>query len=254
MKVTLLGTGTSQGVPVIACHCEVCSSKDPKDKRLRSSVMIEVDNQTLVVDTGPDFRQQMLRHSVEKVDGILFTHHHKDHVAGMDDVRAFNYRWNTDMQLYCSNITAAALKNEFPYVFSKEKYPGTPNVKLNIIENKKFKINDINIIPIKAKHYMMPIFGFRIKDFIYLTDVSAISDIEKEKMRGADLIILDALRKKEHISHFNLDQAVALLTELKPKRALLTHISHYMGLYNVINKELPAHIQLAYDGQQIILD
>lgn len=254
MKVTLLGTGTSQGVPVIACDCQVCRSIDPKDKRLRSSVMIELGNQILVIDTGPDFRQQMLREGVERVDAILFTHHHKDHVAGMDDVRAFNYRWNKDMQIYCSNVTASALRNEFPYVFSSDNYPGTPQVELNIIENKDFNINNINIIPIEAKHYMMPVFGFRIRDFVYLTDVSAISDVEKEKMKGADLIILDALRKKEHISHLNLDQAVALLEELKPKRALLTHISHYMGLNNVVNKELPSYIQLAYDGQELILN
>ncbi len=253
MKVTLLGTGTSQGVPVIACNCEVCSSQNPKDKRLRSSVMIEVDGQILVVDTGPDFRQQMLRYSVERVDAILFTHHHKDHVAGMDDIRAFNYKLKKDMQIFCSDITAAALKNEFPYVFSEIKYPGTPNVNLNIIKNKRFQILNTNIIPIKAKHYMMSIFGFRIRDFVYLTDVSAISDIEKDKMKDADLIILDALRKKEHLSHFNLDQAIALLEEVQPKRALLTHISHYMGLNDIINKDLPAHIQLAYDGQQIIL-
>ena len=158
------------------------------------------------------------------------------------------------MQIYCSNVTASALRNEFPYVFSSDNYPGTPQVELNIIENKDFNINNINIIPIEAKHYIMPVFGFRIRDFVYLTDVSSISDVEKEKMKGADLIILDALRKKEHISHLNLDQAVALLEELKPKRALLTHISHYMGLNNVVNKELPGYIQLAYDGQELILN
>ena len=253
MKITLLGTGTSQGVPVIACHCEVCKSENLKDKRLRSSVMIEVDHQTFVIDTGPDFRQQMLREKVEKVDAVLFTHHHKDHVAGMDDIRAFNYRWRKNMQLYCTNLTEAALRKEFPYVFSKEKYPGIPAVELNIIKNKSFKIQDTTIIPIEAQHYVMPIFGFRIKNFVYLTDVSAISDKEKEKMKGADLIILDALRKKKHISHFNLEQALVLLEELKPKKALLTHISHYMGLHDDVNNELPNNIKLAYDLQQIIL-
>ena len=253
MRITLLGTGTSQGVPVIACHCEVCKSENLKDKRLRSSVMIEVDSQVFVIDTGPDFRQQMLREKIERVDAVLFTHHHKDHVAGMDDVRAFNYRWKKDMQLYCSNLTAEALRKEFPYVFSKQKYPGVPEVKMNIIKNKSFKIQDTIIIPIEAQHYMMSIFGFRIKNFVYLTDVSAISNEEKEKMKNADLIILDALRKKKHISHFNLEQALALLEELKPKQALLTHISHYMGLHHDVNSELPDHIQLAYDGQRITL-
>jgi phosphoribosyl 1,2-cyclic phosphate phosphodiesterase len=251
MKITLLGTGTSQGVPVIACDCEVCKSENLKDKRLRSSVMIELDNQTFVIDTGPDFRQQMLREKVERVDAVLFTHHHKDHVAGMDDIRAFNYRWKKDMQLYCTKLTEAALRKEFPYVFAKQKYPGIPKVEINTIKNKPFKIESTTIIPIEARHYMMPILGFRIKNFVYLTDVSAIADIEKEKMKGADLIILDALRKKEHISHFNLEQALALLAELKPKEALLTHISHYMGLHDDVNSELPNHIKLAYDGQQI---
>ena len=254
MKITLLGTGTSQGVPVIACDCEVCLSSNKKDNRLRSSVMIEVDNINLVIDTGPDFRQQMLREKVEKVDAVLFTHHHKDHVAGMDDIRAFNYRWKKDMQLYCTKLTEEALKKEFPYVFSDVKYPGLPEVKINIIKNKPFKIQDTTVIPIKAQHYIMPVLGFRIKNFVYLTDVSSISELEKEKMKGADLIILDALRKKEHISHFNLEQAVALLEELKPQQALLIHISHYMGLHDEVNRELPFHINLSYDRQQIILE
>ena len=253
MKITLLGTGTSQGVPVIACHCDVCESKSLKDKRLRSSVMIEVDNQTFVIDTGPDFRQQMLREDVDKVSAILFTHHHKDHVAGMDDIRAFNFRWKEDMQIYCSRLTEVALRNEFPYVFSEDKYPGTPMVKINPIENRSFKINGTTVVPIEVKHYMMTVFGFRIKDFVYLTDVSAITDKEKEKMKDADLIILDALRKKQHISHFNLDQALELLEELKPKKALLTHISHYMGIHDDVNNQLPNHIKLAFDCQQIIL-
>ena len=253
MRITLLGTGTSQGVPVIACDCEVCKSRNPRDKRLRSSIMIEVENQTFVIDTGPDFRQQMLRECVEKVDAILFTHHHKDHVAGMDDIRAFNYRSGKDMQLYCTKLTEDALRKEFSYVFSEKKYPGVPEVKINTIKNKPFKIQDTIITPISAKHYIMPVFGFRIKDFVYLTDVSFISDKEKEKMKGADLIILDALRKKEHISHFNLEQALSLLEELKPQQALLTHISHYMGLHDDVNSELVNNINLGYDGQQIIL-
>jgi phosphoribosyl 1,2-cyclic phosphate phosphodiesterase len=254
MKITILGSGTSQGVPVIACSCEVCISLNSKDNRLRSSVMIEVDNLNLVIDTGPDFRQQMLREKVMKVDSILFTHHHKDHVAGMDDIRAFNYKSKSDMPLYCNGTTSDALKLEFPYIFSGFNYPGVPKVAINVIENKPFTINKTIITPIEVLHYKLPVLGFRIKNFVYLTDVSEVSEKEKEKMKGADLIILDALRKKTHFSHFNLEQALALLEELKPKQALLTHISHYMGLSDIINKELPDHINLAYDGQVVILN
>ena len=254
MRITLLGTGTSQGVPVIACDCEVCLSSNPKDNRLRSSVMIEVDDLDLVIDTGPDFRQQMLKEKVVNVDSILFTHHHKDHVAGMDDIRAFNYKSKRDMPVYCNQTTSDALKLEFPYIFSDFNYSGVPKVAINIIENKPFNIKGTIIQPINVLHYKLPVFGFRIKNFVYLTDVSEISKKEKEKMKGADLIILDALRKKAHLSHFNLEQALSLLEELKPKQALLTHISHYMGLHDNINKELPDHINLAYDGQVVYLN
>lgn len=254
MKITLLGTGTSQGVPVIACDCKVCKSKNAKDKRLRSSVMINVDNQTFVIDTGPDFRQQMLRENIQKVDAVLFTHHHKDHVAGMDDVRAFNHKWKKDMSIYCNTITEKALHKEFPYVFSDMEYPGIPKVNITLFKNTKFNINNTDILPVKAEHYLLPVFGFRIYNFVYLTDISNVSEKEKDKMKGADLIILDALRKTPHISHLSLEQALKLLEELKPKRALLTHISHLMGLHNDVNNELPSNIQLAFDRQQIILN
>ena len=254
MKITILGSGTSQGVPVIACKCEVCISSNLKDNRLRSSVMIEVDGLNLVIDTGPDFRQQMLRERVMKVDSILFTHHHKDHVAGMDDIRAFNYKSKRDMPIYCNHITSDALKLEFPYIFSGFNYPGVPKVAISVIKNEPFNIEGTVIQPIEVLHYKLPVFGFRIKNFVYLTDVSEISEKEKEKMKGADLIILDALRKKTHLSHFNLEQALSLLEELKPKQALLTHISHYMGLHDIINKELPDYINLAYDGQVVSLN
>lgn len=254
MKITLLGTGTSQGVPVIACNCDVCTSDNPKDKRLRASVMIEVDNQTFVIDTGPDFRQQMLREKVQDIDAVLFTHHHKDHVAGMDDVRAFNHKWKKDIQIYCTKNTEHALHMEFPYVFSDVRYPGIPVVNINLIDNTPFEINGTKIIPIDVLHYRLQVFGFRINNFIYLTDVSKVPELEKEKMKGADLIILDALRKNKHISHFTLEEAVSLLEELQPKRALLTHISHFMGLNDEVNKELPQFIKLAYDGQKVILN
>jgi len=254
MKITVLGSGTSQGVPVIACDCEVCISENPKDARLRSSVMIEEDGQTFVIDTGPDFRQQMLREKVEKVDAIIYTHEHKDHVAGMDDVRAYNYKWKKDVEIYCTQRVNEALHREFPYVFSDYRYPGAPSVNMNIIENKEFEINGVKILPIEAMHYKLPIFGFRIKNFVYLTDVSSISEKEKEKMKNTDLLILDALRRKPHISHLTLEQALELINELKPKRALLTHISHYMGKYDDLLKELPSNVDLSYDGQTIILN
>jgi phosphoribosyl 1,2-cyclic phosphate phosphodiesterase len=248
MKVTFLGTGTSQGVPVIACDCTVCSSKDEKDKRLRCSILIELDKYSIVIDAGPDFRQQMLRASVDKVDAILFTHSHKDHVAGLDDVRAYNYKWKSDMNVYCTDYVSEALNREFPYIFSDVRYPGVPRVNINIIKNKEFKINNISILPIQALHYKMQVFGYRIRDFVYLTDVSSISKQEKKKMLNANIIVLDALRKESHISHFSLDEAVELLNELKPRKAYLTHISHYMGLHEDINQELPDFIRLSYDG------
>ena len=254
MKITILGSGTSQGVPVIACDCEVCMSENPKDARLRSSVMVKENGQIFVFDTGPDFRQQMLREKVQKVDAIIYTHEHKDHVAGMDDVRAYNYKWKKDVEIYCTNRENEALHREFPYVFSDYRYPGVPSVNVNIIENKSFEINEVKILPIEAMHYKLPIFGFRIKDFVYLTDVSSISEKEKEKMKNADLLILDALRRKPHVSHLTLDEALQLIKELNPKQALLTHISHYMGKYDDLIKELPNNIAPAFDGQTIILN
>ena len=251
MKITLLGTGTSQGVPVIACECEVCLSKDTKDKRLRSSIMIEVDGINLVVDTGPDFRQQMLTHNVKKVDAILFTHEHIDHVGGLDDVRSFNYKWKCDMPIYCSSNVLSALKHQFSYIFSNSKYPGVPKIDVNIISNETFKISSTKIIPISAIHYKLPVFGFRIKDFIYLTDLSFISEKEKLKMVNAKVIVLDSLRKKPHMSHLCLQESIDLLLELKPKKAYLTHISHFMGLHLDVNKDIPDFIQLGYDGQVI---
>ncbi len=253
MKVTLLGTGTSQGIPVIACDCNVCLSKNKKDKRLRTSAMIEVNNETFIIDTGPDFRQQMLTNNVKNISGILYTHHHKDHVAGMDDIRAFNYKWRKDINIYCNNITEKALYNEFPYVFEKVKYPGVPKVNINLFSNKEFYVNDIKIIPIEAMHYKLTVFGFRINNFVYLTDVSEISKKEKQKLFNADLIVLDALRKEKHISHFSLEEALSLLKEVKPKQAVLTHISHYMGLHDEVNKELPDNIKLGFDNQVLNL-
>ena len=248
MKVTFLGTGTSQGIPVIACDCKVCTSENPKDNRLRTSILIEENNQTIVIDTGPDFRQQMLRENVQKLDAIVFTHQHKDHVAGMDDIRAFNYKFKKDMDIYCTAEVEEALIREFPYVFSAYKYPGVPEIKVHNIKNEPFIINGVELIPIEALHYKLPVFGYRIKDFVYLTDVSFVSEREKEKMKGAEVIVLDALRKIPHISHFTMEQAVELLEELKPKQGYLIHISHLMGKHNEVVKELPNFIKPAHDG------
>ena len=248
MIVTFLGTGTSQGIPVIACDCEVCTSEDPKDNRLRTSVLIEVENQTIVIDTGPDFRQQMLRGNVQKLDAIVFTHQHKDHVAGLDDVRAFNHKFQKDIDLYCTAEVEEALIREFPYVFSTYKYPGVPEVKIHNIKNESFTIGRVEVLPIEALHYKLSVFGYRIKDFVYLTDISTITEKEKEKMKGAKVIVLDALRKTPHISHLSMQQAVDLLEELQPKKGYLIHISHLMGLHNEVIKELPNFIKPAHDG------
>jgi phosphoribosyl 1,2-cyclic phosphate phosphodiesterase len=253
MKITLLGTGTSQGIPQIACDCTVCMSENPKDNRLRSSIMIEVDNQTLVVDTGPDFRTQMLREKVQKVDAILFTHEHKDHIAGLDDVRAFNHKWKTDMEVFSTERVEQALKREFHYVFSGCDYPGIPKININIISDQPFYINKTEIIPIEVMHHKLSVLGFRINNFAYITDLSFISETEKEKLKNLDVLVLDSLRKKEHVSHFNLEQSLSLINELNPKKSYLTHISHLMGREEDVSKELPENVQLAFDGQKIVM-
>ena len=253
MRITLLGTGTSQGVPVIACNCHVCRSTNPKDRRSRSSVMIHVDNQVIVIDTGPDFRNQMLDNNVNDIDSIIYTHEHKDHVAGLDDVRAFNQKWKKPIHIYLSNQVSEAIKREYHYIFVEKRYPGIPEINLNIINNNSFLIGETKIIPIQALHYKLPVFGFRIKNFVYLTDVSYISEEEKEKIYGADLLVIDSLRRKPHLSHFNLQQSIELIKQVSPKKSLLTHISHYMGLHDELVNELPFNINPGYDGQVIDL-
>ena len=252
MKITFLGTGTSKGVPVIACDCEVCLSDNPKDKRLRTSVMIESDNTTVVIDTGPDFRQQMLRENVQKVDAVVYTHEHKDHVAGMDDVRAFNFKFKVDMPIYASQKVQEALKREFHYVFSSFQYPGIPKVVLNTIDaQSEFKIGDIPLRSIELMHHKMRVLGFRIKDLVYITDVNYIDDKELEKIMGCKILIVSALRKEKHISHFSLGEAIALSKRVRAKSVYLTHISHLMGKHDSVNATLDSHIKLAYDGLRI---
>ena len=251
MKLTFLGTGTSQGIPIIACKCPVCLSSDKRDKRLRTSVFIEVDGQSIVIDSGPDFRYQMLRADVEKLDAILFTHEHKDHTAGLDDVRAFNWVNKKAVDIYAEVRVQASLKKEFAYVFAEFRYPGIPQLNLWTVENKAFNINGTQVIPIRAKHFRLPVYGYRIGDLAYITDANYISVEEKEKMQGLKILVLNALRKEKHLSHFTLSEALALIEELQPEVAYLTHFSHQLGFHEEISKELPENVFMAYDGLQI---
>ncbi len=248
LKVTFLGTGTSQGVPVIACTCVVCSSTDERDKRLRSSVMIEDEQTTIVIDSGPDFRQQLLRVKARKLDGLVFTHEHKDHIAGMDDIRAFNYIHRKPVDIFATEQVQQALKREFHYAFDEFKYPGVPELALHTIENKKFIIGTIELEPILVKHYMMDVFGFRVGPFTYITDAKYIPEDELEKIKGTEVLVLNALRKVEHVSHFTLAEAIDMSAKIGPDKTYFTHISHQLGTTAAINRELPSGMELAFDG------
>jgi len=252
LKVTFLGTGTSQGVPVIACDCAVCISADKHDKRLRVSIMVEMEGKTIVVDSGPDFRYQMLRAGVKKLDAILYTHEHKDHVAGLDDVRAFNYVQNSEIDIYADKRVQEALKKEFHYVFSGNNYPGIPRLKLNTIEDgQPFEAAGIDIIPISVMHFQLPVLGFRIADFTYITDANMITAAEKSKIKGSDILVINALQKEKHISHFTLEEALDLAAEIGAKKTYLTHISHRMGNHAEVSEQLPEGVFLAYDGLEL---
>ncbi|TVR38822.1 MAG: MBL fold metallo-hydrolase [Bacteroidia bacterium] len=253
MIITLLGTGTSQGVPVVGCRCRVCKSMDPYDKRLRAAALVRSKHTNIVIDAGPDFRQQMLRANVQKLDGVLITHNHKDHTAGIDDVRAFNWIQKKPMDIYGDRRVLDSIKQDYSYAFEKEKYPGVPDIRLHTINAQLFNIEEIKIIPIKAMHHQMPVLGFRMGDFSYLTDANFIEKAELNKMKGSRLVVLNALRREKHISHFSLDEAVDILQFLRPEKGLITHISHQMGLRSEINGLLPAGISLAYDGVTIKL-
>jgi phosphoribosyl 1,2-cyclic phosphate phosphodiesterase len=248
LKITFLGTGTSSGVPMIACNCVVCTSSDRKDKRLRSSILVQSSRTSVVVDTTPDFRYQMLRENVTHLDAVLFTHPHKDHVAGLDDVRAFNYFQEQPMQVYANQMTIDALMREFAYAFADKKYPGVPNLELNPIDLEPFSIGDIPIVPVMVWHLKMPVFGFRFGSFTYITDANRIEESEKEKIRGSRIIVINALRKERHISHYALSEAVALAKELDVPEAYFTHISHQLGKHAEVEASLPVGIHLGYDG------
>lgn len=249
MKLTFLGTGTSQGIPVIGCNCEVCRSNDPKDDRLRTSAMISVDDKNFVFDTGPDFRQQMLRAKPDNVDAVVFTHEHKDHIAGMDDIRPFNFKTRQPLNIYAHPRVQEALKREYHYVFADNKYPGVPEVNVHSIKkDQAFSIHGTKFIPVEVMHYKLPVLGFRVRDVAYITDANYIDETEKAKLKDLDVLVINALRKEQHISHFNLEEAIELVDELKPKRAFFTHISHLMGKHAEVTKELPPHVHIAYDG------
>ena len=253
MKVTFLGTGTSQGIPVIGSNHPVCLSKNPKDKRLRVSILVEWDGFVYVVDCGPDFRQQMLRSKTAKIDAVLFTHEHADHTMGLDDIRPFFFRQG-NINIYTHERVYRALKSRFDYIFQTEnKYPGAPNVNTHIIENKPFGINGHTIIPIEGFHHKLQVFGFRFQDFAYLTDMKTVPENEIDKLKNLKVLVINALREEPHMSHFNLEEALSFIQKVQPKKAYLTHISHLLGFHDDVSAKLPDHVFLAYDTLQITL-
>ncbi len=252
MIIKFLGTGTSQGIPVIACDCEVCRSPDARDKRLRSSVLLQLADKNIVIDTGPDFRYQMLREQVDHLDAILFTHSHKDHIAGLDDVRAFNRQQGGAIDIYGAREVHDALRREFYYAFTEKKYPGVPQLELHEITLSPFCLFGIEVIPVEVMHYMMPVLGFRVGDFTYITDAKTVSEAEIEKISGTKVLVVNALQQAPHISHFTLDEAIAFAQRIGASQTYFTHISHKLGLHEEVERELPKGISLAYDG--LVLD
>ncbi len=254
LKITFLGTGTSQGIPVVGSDHPVCLSKDPKDKRLRVSVLLSWEGYNYVIDCGPDFRQQMLRQQITKLHGILFTHEHSDHTAGIDDIRPFFFRQG-DIPIYAHKRVVESLKTRFDYIFTDvDRYPGAPRVAINIIGNGfPFTIGGRQVTPINAYHDRIQVFGFRISGLTYLTDVKTIGESEIEKIKGSKVLVVNALREEPHHSHFNLEEALALIDKVRPERAYLTHISHLLGFHREVEKKLPKGVHLAYDNLQITL-
>lgn len=253
MKLTFLGTGTSQGVPVIACPCDVCSSPDHRDKRLRSSFLVEIDGLTIVIDAGPDFRQQMLGACVTNLSAILLTHEHYDHLAGLDDIRAFNWVQKKPTDIYAEERVNQSVREVFSYVFASKKYPGIPQMILHPIDEEPFMIGYVHVVPIRGLHYRLPVLGFRIGKMAYLTDFNSLPNTELEKLKDLDVLIINALRREPHVSHFTMDEALSVISEVKPVHAYLTHISHQMGRYSDVEKLLPDNVFLAYDGLSLVL-
>ena len=251
MKITFLGTGTSQGIPVISCGCEICSSKDFRDNRLRTSVLLETGDKTIVIDSGPDFRYQMLRAGVKDLDAIVFTHEHKDHIAGLDDIRPFNYLLKKDIHIYADARVQTALKREFSYIFTDLQYPGLPQIDIHDLNGEPFTIGETLLIPIEIMHYKLPILGYRINDFTYITDAKTVSAASIEKIKGTKVLVVNALQRATHISHFNLEQAIAFAKQINAETTYFTHISHNLGLHAEVEQELPPNMKLAYDGLTI---
>jgi phosphoribosyl 1,2-cyclic phosphate phosphodiesterase len=251
--VTFLGTGTSQGVPVIACTCDVCSSLDYRDKRLRTSIYIKVNHQSLVIDTGPDFRQQMLREKITQLDAVVFTHAHRDHTAGLDDVRAYNFLQGLDMPVYAEQAVINQLRSDFAYIFGPDNYPGLPRINPIEITDQPFTIGNTHIIPLPVKHLNLPVLGFRIENFSYITDANFIPEETYEKLHGTKTLVINALQREHHISHFNLKEALEIVSRINPDKAYFIHISHKLGLHANVEKELPANVSLAYDGLKLQL-
>ena len=254
LLVEVLGSGTSSGVPMIGCKCAVCQSGDQRDTRLRSSILLSTAQATVVIDTTPDFRYQMLRSAVDQLDAVVFTHEHKDHMAGLDDIRAYNFIHQRPMPVYANASTGEALKRDFHYAFNEKKYPGVPELDLHIIDNAPFQVADIPFTPIQVKHLHMGVTGYRIGDFTYITDANFIEDAELEKIRGSRVLIINALRKEKHISHFTLQEAIDLAAQLNIPQTYFTHISHQMGLHEEVDAELPRGMALAYDGLSFSVD
>lgn len=257
MKINFLGTGSSLGIPVITCNCAVCSSKDFRDKRLRTSVYIEVDDQKIIIDISPDFRSQVLTAGINRIDGLFITHEHRDHIGGLDDIRAYNFVQQAAINLYCSDRVRKSIESSNEYIFVQERYPGVPELNFFEVDQNPFKIKDTTVIPINAVHYRtadfeLPVQGFRINDFTYLTDIKYIADSELEKAVGTKVLVLNVLRKEEHYSHLNIEEALEIVAKLNPQKTYFTHISHLLGKYEEIQKELPQNVFLAYDG--LILD
>jgi len=251
LKITFLGTGTSTGVPMVACNCEVCTSPDTHDTRLRSSIMVQSADTTIIVDATPDFRYQMLREKVHHIDAVLLTHSHKDHIAGVDDTRPFQFFSHRPTEIYGNKMSLEGVKSEIPYAFENLQYPGIPKVNLHELSLEPFIIGDIPITPILVWHYKMPVYGFRFGGFTYITDANRIDDSEKKKIMGSEIIVLNALRNEAHISHFTLEEAINVVKELKVPQAYFTHISHQLGVHKAVNAHLPEGMALAYDGLKI---
>ena len=251
-KLTFLGTGTSQGVPMIGCGCDVCRSEDPRDKRLRASVLVEYEGLSILVDAGPDFRQQMLREGVSHLDAILLTHNHKDHTGGLDDIRAFNYLEKKATQIYCEKYVEDSLRKEYSYAFEEKKYPGAPEWQIHLIDEKPFMIDGkVEVIPIRGKHYKLPVLGYRFGDIAYCTDMNHIAEEEFEKLKSLDHFIINCVRYGKHISHYSLEEAIEVAQRVRAKHSWITHLSHQLPRYEILAAELPKGIQPAYDGLTI---